>query len=151
MSTKPIHLTVATIVEKEGKFLFVEENVGGALVINQPAGHVENGESITAAAIRETFEETGWQVEPTSLISFYRWTNPVHGESYFRASFAANALEHNAEHVLDSGILRTLWLSFDELQSQAERTRSPLVIRCVQDYLNNISFPLDILVDIPTR
>ena len=148
MSTEHIHLTVATVVERDGKFLFVEEDCRGEIVINQPAGHVENGESLANAAIRETFEETGWQVKLNAFISMYRWKHPETGHTYFRAAFSATPVEYIVDQVLDEGIIRAVWLSPNELHEQAQRIRSPLVLRCLQDHLNKVQYPLEILVDI---
>lgn len=146
--SEQIHLTVATIVELEGKFLFVEEDCRGEVVINQPAGHVENGESLTEAAVRETFEETGWQVKPDALIGMHRWMHPETQETYFRATFSARAVDHDDRHALDDGIIRALWLTPSELQREAHRLRSPLVARCLQDYLDQIRYPLSLLISL---
>lgn len=148
MNIDKIHLTVAAVIEHNNKFLFVEEICHGETVINQPAGHVENGESLIAAAIRETFEETGWQIAVDSLIGIYRWMHPASSETYFRIAFAGTAIEHFPDHPLDDGIMRCFWLSADELQQQPERLRSPLVLRAVQDYLTQIRHPLDLLVNL---
>ncbi len=143
-----LHITVATITERDGKFLLVEEKAAGKIVLNQPAGHVENGESLIAAAKRETYEETGWHVEPQAVISFYRWRAGSNGDTFFRISFLAQLLSFDAEHKLDTGIIRALWLDKTELQQQQTRLRSPMVLRCVEDYLEQKRYPLELLVDL---
>lgn len=143
-----LHITVATIIERDGRFLMVEEECRGEMVINQPAGHVENGEGLSAAAIRETFEETGWHVDVDSVISVYRWLCPETGETYFRVAFGGRLLEHDPQHTLDQGILRALWMSPDELQQMNHQLRSPLVMRSINDYMKNIRYPLDLIVDL---
>ncbi|HEY3486615.1 MAG TPA: NUDIX hydrolase, partial [Gammaproteobacteria bacterium] len=122
-----LHITVASVVEKDGKFLMVEESVGGKIVINQPAGHVEDGESLVEAAIREAYEETGWRVEPVALLSVYRWRHNVNAETFFRVAFHAKPLTFDKHRRLDTGILRTLWLDPAELKQETARLRSPLV------------------------
>lgn len=141
------HVTVATIVEDQGKFLFVEELKGGKAVLNQPAGHLDPNESLQRAAVRETLEETGWDVELTSVIGIYLYTAPSNGVTYQRICFAAKPLRHNPEYQLDDGIIGPLWLTRDELLAQQERWRSELVLRCVDDYLNGEHFSLDLLRD----
>ncbi|MCD5978466.1 MutT/nudix protein [Pseudomonas savastanoi pv. glycinea] len=141
------HVTVATIVEDQGKFLFVEELKGGKAVLNQPAGHLDPDESLQRAAVRETLEETGWDVELTSVIGIYLYTAPSNGVTYQRICFAAKPLRHNPEYQLDDGIIGPLWLTRDELVAQQERWRSELVLRCVDDYLNGEHFSLDLLRD----
>ncbi|MBN1379381.1 MAG: NUDIX hydrolase [Gammaproteobacteria bacterium] len=142
-----LHITVAVIVEKDGKFLMVEEMCRGKRVFNQPAGHVENGESLAAAAIRETFEETGWHIAVDSVVSIYRWRVPDSGETFFRIAFTGQLLEHDPDQLLDEGILRAVWMSPDELQQAADQLRSPLVMRGVNDFLKNIRYPIDLIVD----
>ncbi|MCQ2995561.1 NUDIX hydrolase [Pseudomonas syringae] len=141
------HVTVATIVEDQGKFLFVEELKGGKAVLNQPAGHLDPDESLQRAAVRETLEETGWDVELTSVIGIYLYTAPSNGVTYQRICFAAKPLRHNPEYQLDDGIIGPLWLTRNELVAQQERWRSELVLRCVDDYLNGEHFSLDLLRD----
>ncbi len=143
-----IHITVATIIERDGKFLMVEEESRGEKVINQPAGHVENGETLIDAAIRETFEETGWHIQINHLVSLYRWRLPESGETYFRVAFAAHLHEHDADQQLDDGILRTIWLSQEELQQESDRLRSPMVLRCIEDYLADVRYPVELIVDL---
>ena len=150
MSWTP-HVTVATIVQDQQRFLFVEErsmNVSH-LVINQPAGHVEANETLIEAAVRETLEETGWLVDITHLLGIYTYTPPSDPtETYYRFCFIANTISHDATRPLDTGIERALWLSLDELIDTA-RARSPLVARCVQDALDGKKFPLDLIYEQP--
>jgi 8-oxo-dGTP pyrophosphatase MutT (NUDIX family) len=141
------HVTVATIVEDQGRFLMVEELKGGKAVLNQPAGHLDPNESLQRAAVRETLEETGWDVELTSVIGIYLYTAPSNGVTYQRICFAAKALRHNPQSPLDEGIIGPVWLTRDELVTQQERWRSELVLRCVDDYLNAEHFSLDLLRD----
>jgi 8-oxo-dGTP pyrophosphatase MutT (NUDIX family) len=146
--SKDLHITVATIVEHDSKFLMVEESSRGELVFNQPAGHVENGESLIDAAKRETFEETGWHIDIDSVISLYRWRVPETGQTYFRVAFGGHPHEHDPNHSLDEGIIQALWMSSADLHNAADQMRSPLVIRGVEDYLNNVRYPLDLIVDL---
>ncbi|GFM65528.1 NUDIX hydrolase [Pseudomonas cichorii] len=141
------HVTVATIVEDQGRFLFVEEIKGGQKVLNQPAGHLDPNESLQHAAVRETLEETGWDVELTSVIGIYLYTAPSNGVTYQRICFAAKALRHHPEYPLDEGIVGPVWLTRDELQAQQHRWRSELVMRCVDDYLSAEHFSLALLRD----
>lgn len=139
-------VTVAALVEREGRFLFVEErDPEGVLVLNQPAGHVEAGESLPEALRRETFEETGWRVEPESLVGAYLWGRADGSLSYLRIAIAARAEGHHPEAVLDEGIERPVWLSREELLSRRKQHRSALVIRCLDDYLAGERYPLAVL------
>ena len=139
-------LTVAAVVEDHGRFLMVEErDRHGRLVINQPAGHVEGGESLVAALIRETLEETGFGVEPLFLVGAYLWTTPDGSLSYLRMTIAARVLNHQADQPLDEGIERAIWLNRDELVAEIDRHRSPLVLRCVDDYLSGEHYPLTLM------
>jgi 8-oxo-dGTP pyrophosphatase MutT (NUDIX family) len=138
-------VTVATIVVHDGKLLMVEEDVSGRRVINQPAGHLEPDESLVAAAIRETLEESGWDVVPTALVGLYQWKSPADGRHFLRVAMAADPVRHHPERPLDSGVLRALWLTPSELQADAERHRSPLVWRAVADYLAGSRYPLSAL------
>lgn len=141
------HATVATIVERDGRFLVVEEVSGGRRVINQPAGHVEENEAIVAAAVRETLEETCWHVEPQFLIGLYTYRAPANGVTYYRFCYAARALSEDTGAELDSDIVRAIWLTRDELAAREEELRSPLVLRCIDDYLAGRRFPLDFVVE----
>ncbi len=141
-------MTVAAMAERDGRFLLVQERVEGKRVLNQPAGHLEDNESLFAAVIRETREETGWQFEPDSITGIYRWREPVGGRTYIRVAFAGQLLAHDPDAELDDGIERTLWLAPAELELQQEHLRSPLVLRCISDFLDGVRYPLDLLSDI---
>lgn len=138
-------VTVATVVEREGSFLLVEEHIRGALVVNQPAGHLEPDESLLQAAVRETLEETAWEVELTGLIAVYQWVNPFDGEQVLRFTFAALPLHHRVGQRLDRGIERALWLTPEELRAGKHVTRSPLVWRSIEDHARRRPLPLDAL------
>jgi len=147
---KNLHLTVAAIIEDQGRFLVVEEYAGGKLVINQPAGHVEPGEAIVTAAIRETLEETAWQFAPEAITGIYLWEAP-NGEPFLRIAFCGQHSNHNTAIELDDGIVRTLWLSREELVKRREQLRSPMVLRGIDDYLAGTRLPLDVVSHINTE
>ena len=134
---------VAAIVERDGKFLVVEEHTAEGLRLNQPAGHWERGETLIEAVRRETLEETAHQVEPTALIGCYTTYYPRKDITYLRFAYACHASGFDAGRALDDGIVRALWLTPDELAAHPTPHRSPLVMRCVQDYLAGRRFPLD--------
>ena len=149
MTAWTAHVTVATVVEKDGKFLFVEEHTEGVThtVFNQPAGHVEAGETIIEAAIRETMEETGHDVEITNLLGMYTYTPPMFPDrTYFRFCFLAKDIQHHADAQLDTGIVGAVWMTLDELIESA-RARSPLVIKAVQDALSGRKYPLSLIYE----
>lgn len=147
MSFQP-HLTVAAVAEREGRFLVVEELVGGERVINQPAGHVDDAESLLDAVRRETLEETGWQFEPLALVGVYRWRHPGNGETFIRATFGGELTDQVHVRPPDAQILATHWLSREELGNGQWQLRSPLVTRCIDDYLAERRYPLSLLVDL---
>jgi 8-oxo-dGTP pyrophosphatase MutT (NUDIX family) len=140
--------TVATIVARENRFLLVEEKTPVGIRINQPAGHLESGESLATGAARETLEETGYRVTPTALVGIYRWQAPDTRATFIRFAFAADIVAHEAERPLDEGILRVLWLTYDELVALRARHRSPLVLRCVDDYRAGYRRPLDLVTEL---
>ncbi len=138
------HLTVATVVERDGRFLLVEEYAGGTqLVYNQPAGHLDAHETLAAAAIRETLEETAWEVAVSAIIGIYYWNNPQ-GETFVRTCFAGHPLHHHPHQALDDGIERALWLTRDEIVQLEAKMRSPMVLRCIDDYLAGQRYPLEL-------
>ncbi|MDD0975783.1 NUDIX hydrolase [Pseudomonas fontis] len=141
------HITVATIIEDQGRFLLVEEFKAGQHVFNQPAGHLEANESLLQAALRETLEETAWEVELTGIVGIYLYTAPSNGVTYQRICFAARALKHHPQRVLDSDIVRAVWMTRDELLADPTRWRSELVPRCIDDYLNGPLHSLTLIRD----
>ena len=140
------HITVATIVERAGKFLMVKENSGGRLVYNQPAGHVEAKESLLDAAVRETLEETAWRVNLEKLLGIYQYTSPENGITYIRHCFIAKAIEPRTERDLDEDIAEAVWVSLEELEQRESEMRSPLVLEVIRDYLKGVSYPLSAVV-----
>ena len=141
-------VTVATIVADGGRLLCIEERVGGALVINQPAGHLEGGERLVDGAVRETLEETGWTVRPTHLVGVYQWT-AEDVQPFLRFAFAAEPVAHDPARPLDHGIERAVWLTPAELRDAQARHRSPLVWRTVEDYLAGHRHPLALVAHLP--
>ena len=143
------HVTVAAVVEKDGRFLFVEEHSEGVThtVFNQPAGHVESGETLIQAAIRETLEETGHTVEIDALLGIYTYTPPMFPDrTYYRFCFLAQSVNVDLNATLDTGIVRAVWMNLDELQETA-RARSPLVTKAIQDALSGQRFPLSLIYE----
>ena len=141
-------VTVATVVVRDGRLLMVEEQVQGELVLNQPAGHLEPDESLAEAALRETLEETGWEVALTSFIGAYQWTSPRDGKQFLRMAFAAEPRRHDPARPLDEGIVQALWLTPAELAAESARHRSPLVWRVAEDFLAGRRLPLRALTQV---
>lgn len=146
MVWKP-NVTVAAVVERDGRFLLVEEETRNGLRLNQPAGHLEPRESIAAAVQREVLEETAYDFLPEQIIGIYRWAKPGSDLTYLRFAFAGHLGQHHSDRSLDDGIVRTLWLSREEVLESVSRHRSPLVVRCVEDYLSGKRFAIDALSD----
>ena len=138
-------VTVATVVVRDGRLLCVEERSNGQLVINQPAGHLEPDESLVDAAVRETREETGWNVRITHLVGAYQWKAEETGRHYLRFAFAAEPVDEIPGAALDEGIVRAMWLTPQELQAETARNRSPLVWRTVADFLGGNRYPLSLV------
>ncbi len=140
----PPHITVAAVIERQDRFLVVEEETDEGRVFNQPAGHWEPGESLIDAVIRETREETAWRFRPLGVVGIYQWRVPRTGTTYLRFCFHGEVDEPRVERPLDTGILRAVWLSRQDLERE-QRLRSPMVLRCIDDYLAGHRFPLEIL------
>jgi 8-oxo-dGTP pyrophosphatase MutT (NUDIX family) len=138
-------VTVAAVVERDGRFLFVEERASGRVVINQPAGHLESGETFLEAVRRETLEETGWTFVPAAVVGIYVWQAENVSRSFLRIAFSGTLEAHDPERPLDHGILRTRWMDHDQLLAMQSRLRSPLVLRCVDDYRSGTRYPLALL------
>lgn len=139
------HVVVACVVERDGRFLIVEESIDGEMLLNQPAGHWEQGESLIDGAKRETLEETRWDVEPTHLLGLYHVDPPGLGYGFLRIAFVAEPRGERPELALDHGIERALWLTRAELFASRDRHRSQMVLRCVDDYLGGRRYPLDLI------
>ncbi|MEO8465773.1 MAG: NUDIX hydrolase [Gammaproteobacteria bacterium] len=140
-----IDVTVAAIIERDGRFLLVEEKCAGRLVLNQPAGHLEHGESLLAAVAREAFEETGHQFTPAAIVGFYLWRADS-GTTFLRVAFCGTAEPPLGPATLDEGIVGVHWLSREQLLKRSAQLRSPTVLRCFDDYLACHRHPLDCLV-----
>jgi 8-oxo-dGTP pyrophosphatase MutT (NUDIX family) len=143
------HVIVACVVAVGDRFLMVEEEVNGRLVYNQPAGHLDDGESLTAAALRETLEETGWTVELQHLIGVHQWRSTEHGDTVVRFSFAARAVSHAPDRPLDTDIRRALWLTRAEIAALGTRLRSPMVLLSIDAWLAGRRLPLGTLSYLP--
>ena len=138
-------VTVAAVIEKDGRFLIVEEVVSGRRVFNQPAGHLEDNETLIEAVIRETLEETAWHFVPQAVTGIYQWRNPENGKSFLRIAFTGVCQHHEGWRPLDDGICRALWVNREDLVHDRDRLRSPMVLACIDDYLAGQRFPLKIV------
>ncbi|MET0519597.1 MAG: NUDIX hydrolase [Burkholderiaceae bacterium] len=140
-------VTVAAVVERDGRFLLVEEETPEGLMLNNPAGHLDPGESPLQAVVREMLEETARNFVPEALLGLYlaRFRRPARAEdvTYLRLAFCGRVGEQIAGRALDSGIVRTLWMTVEELRAAQARQRSPLVLQCVEDHLAGRRLPLD--------
>ncbi|MEW6164902.1 MAG: NUDIX hydrolase [Pseudomonadota bacterium] len=139
------NVTVAAIAERDGRFLLVEEETAEGVRFNQPAGHLDAGESLVAACAREALEETAYDFTPTDLVGVYQWPRPQGDITYLRFAFAGQVGGHDAARRLDTGILRAVWMTPEEMEACADRHRSPLVLLCVRDYLAGKRFPLNLI------
>ncbi len=144
MIWKP-NVTVAAVVQRDGKFLLVEEETDVGLAFNQPAGHLECGESLVEAVVREALEETAYHFVPTHLVGIYNWRHPSKDLTYLRFAFGGELRGFEAERALDEGIVAARWLTLDEVKACADRHRSPLILRCIEDSLAGKRYPLDLL------
>jgi phosphatase NudJ len=143
------NVTVAAIIERDGRFLLVEEETADGLMLNNPAGHLDPGESPEQGCAREVLEETAHTFKPTALLGIYlaRSQRNATGQdtTYLRMAFRGELGPHDPSRKLDTGIVRTLWLTADEVRASAQRHRSPLLLQCVQDYLAGVCAPLSLL------
>jgi 8-oxo-dGTP pyrophosphatase MutT (NUDIX family) len=136
--------TVAAVIVRDGKFLFVEELIDGRRVLNQPAGHLEPGESLVAACAREVLEETAHRFAPTALVGIYRWHYAAKDVTFLRFCFSGDLLGAEDGRKLDKEIVALHWLSFSDLQKRKSEHRSPLVQKCVEDFLAGRRFPVEL-------
>jgi 8-oxo-dGTP pyrophosphatase MutT (NUDIX family) len=148
MSWKP-DITVAAIIETDGRFLLVEERIRGTSVLNQPAGRVEASETLLAAVARETLEETAWHFEPEWLLGVYPWRSPASGSTTLRFAFTGRVHSHEPARTLDAPVIATHWLRREELLVPARTLRTPLVLRCIDDYQSGRRLPLAAINDPP--
>ncbi len=141
-------ITVAAVVEHDQKFLIIEEWVNNQLVFNQPAGHLEPGEDLLQAVIRETLEESGCVIEPIHLINTYHTDIDQPENTKLRFNFAARLCAQHHDAQLDSGIVAAHWLTLAQLHQQQHRMRSPAVLKCVEDYLSGLQLPLTSVINV---
>ena len=144
MVWKP-HVTVAAIVEKDSRFLLVEEETSKGLAYNQPAGHLEKGEDLICAVKREVFEETAWQFEPESIVSVQLWRKNPDFPSFLRVCFTGHCHSHDPTHTLDDGIVDTHWLTREQVAAKKRQLRSPLVLIGIDEFLKGTRHPLSLL------
>ena len=143
--------TVAAIIEQDGRFLLVEEETPDGLRLNNPAGHLDCGEALPAACVRETLEETAYDFTPTSLLGVYMSSPASHEHSeegditYMRFAFCGELGAFHPERRLDDGIVRTLWMTADEIRASTARHRSPVVLQCMEDYWKGTRYPLSLI------
>lgn len=142
-------VTVAAVIEKDGRFLLIEEETSHGLRLNNPAGHLDPGESPAEGCAREALEETGWHFRPTAMVGIYiaRFVKKADGEdvTYMRFAFCGDLGAHEPHRPLDEGIVRTLWLTPAEIRASVEHHRSPMVLRCMEDYLAGVRYPLGMI------
>lgn len=144
MVWKP-HVTVAAVIEQDGRFLLVEEAINGQHQYNQPAGHLEEHEDLANAIRREVFEETAWQFEPEYLVAVQLWRKQPDGPSFVRFCFGGHCHSFDAGQTLDTGIIATHWLTEDDIKSRQLVFRSPLVLNSIEHYLQGRRYPLSLL------
>lgn len=141
----PTDLTVAALVQEDDRFLIVEERASGVMVVTQPGGHIEAGESPEDAVIRETLEESGCSVDIGSLLGVYLWIDPQTGQQFLKIVYVARFLAENASNALDADIHAVHWYSLDDLRRRRNSVKSPVVIRCVEDFLSGQRRPGNLL------
>ncbi len=139
------HVTVATLIERDDRYLLVYEEADGRKVYNQPAGHLEPNETLIEAAIRETLEETAWNIRLTGVIGVNLYTAPSNNVTYFRTTFIGEAISHNADRPLDQGIIDAVWLTYEEILARKDKLRSPMTLKIIDDYRAGRRFPLAVV------
>ena len=144
MRWKP-NVTVAAVVEREQKFLLVEENADNHIVFNQPAGHLEKDESLIEAVKREVLEETAWEFIPQAIVGIYMYPNQHSDITYLRICFSGTCENYHPERTLDEGIIQAVWLSKKEIRENNDKMRSQMVPQCINDYLSGKNYPLDLI------
>ncbi len=144
MVWKP-NVTVAAVIEQDGRFLLVEERTARGIRFNQPAGHLERHESLLQGVVRETLEETAYVFAPEWLLGIYRWHHRGTRTTYLRFAFSGRVTGFDAGRKLDEGIIRAHWLGPEEIRNRSPRHRSPLVMRCIDDYLAGKRYPLELI------
>ncbi len=139
------NVTVAAVIERDGRFLLVEEHTPEGLRFNQPAGHLEPGESLLEAAAREALEETAQRFVPEYLVGIYQWTRPQGDITYLRFAYGGRIEGDEPGRKLDDGIVRAVWMTIDEVRATAGRHRSPLILLCIEDWLAGQRHPLSLV------
>lgn len=139
------NVTVAAVIERDGRFLLVEEETSEGLRFNQPAGHLEEGESLLDAAVREALEETAHRFVPEYLVGVYQWTRPQGDITYLRFAYGGRVEGVEDGRALDEGIVRAVWMTLDEVRATADRHRSPLILQCIEDWLAGLRYPLSVV------
>lgn len=149
MAAEPLiwkpNVTVAAVIEHDGRFLMIEECTDDGAMFNQPAGHLDPGETLIEGAIRETLEETAYSFLPAALLGIYQYHHEANDTTYLRFAFIGKTTGHDAARALDEGIIRAAWMTAAEIRGHAARHRTPLVMRCVDDYLAGRRYPLEML------
>lgn len=136
------NVTVAAVIERDGRFLLVEEETPEGLCFNQPAGHLEEGESLLEATVREALEETAHHFVPEFLVGIYQWTRPQGDITYLRFAYGGRLSGEDVGRRLDEGIARALWMTLEEVRATAARHRSPLILQCIEDWIAGQRHPL---------
>jgi 8-oxo-dGTP pyrophosphatase MutT (NUDIX family) len=139
------HVTVATIIERDNRFLMVYEDADGQLVYNQPAGHLDPDETLQQAAVRETLEETGWAIKLTGVVGVNLYIAPSNGITYCRTTFIGEAVSHDVNCRLDTGIIEAVWLTYEELVERKDQLRSPMTLQIIDEYRAGRRFPLEVV------
>jgi 8-oxo-dGTP pyrophosphatase MutT (NUDIX family) len=137
--------TVAAIIERDGRFLLVEEETAEGVRLNQPAGHLEDTETLIEGVIRETREETAYEFTPEALLGIYHWRHPTKDITYLRFAFTGELGQHHTEQPLDEGIIRAVWMTPEEIRASRSTHRSPQVLTCIEHYLAGQRYPLAVV------